>query len=393
MSISAELSHTINEENRLRLLFFGDASEEHLFRWAKLFADRGHEVHVATWNADIHAGYEPVVVHQLSKAVASTGILGRAINLWRLSGAVRRVIRDVQPDLIHSHNVTAYTWMATRSGFHPCVATAWGLDVNVSVHEHLVERICTTRAVKRADWLHCEGENTKQSMVDLGADPAKITVLPLGIDLERFTPAEPPRELVEKYGLAGSKVVVSTRTLTPIHDIESAIRTAALVLQKRRGVKFLIVSKGPEMQRLRDLAESLGICESVVFTGDVSESEMAACLRAADVFLSTTLSESGTAVSMAEAMACGLPVVNTETGDIRLWLKDGEGGYVVPVKDSKSMAERVLHLLAHPEERERAGRFNRRLMEERYDNRVTVAEMDSLYSRLVANGRDAKGTQ
>ena len=40
MSISAELSHTINEENRLRLLFFGDASEEHLFRWAKLFADR-----------------------------------------------------------------------------------------------------------------------------------------------------------------------------------------------------------------------------------------------------------------------------------------------------------------------------------------------------------------
>jgi L-malate glycosyltransferase len=367
----------------MKLIFLGNAIAEHLLRWARSFTGLGHEVHVVTWNTVALDGYEPAVVHRLSKPLGDTGVIARAVNLWRLRADVRRLIGKIQPDLVHAQTAGSYAWVAMFSGFHPYLITPTGDDVLIDVHCRAIERFFTARSLRRADWLHCEGFNTKEAMIRLGADPKRILVMPLGVNLERFVPGDPPREFLEKHGLMGARVVVSTRTLVPVHDIETTIRAAALVLRNAPDVKFLMVGGG-DSGSFRELAKTLGIAPSFIFTGHVDEREMVACLQAADVYVSTTLSESGTAVSMAEAMACGLPIVNTDTGDIRMWVRDGEGGYVVPVKSPNAVAERILHLLDHPAERQCAGQVNRRAMEERYDVRKVTREMEALYSRLIA---------
>ncbi len=371
----------------MKLLFLGDALAEHLQRWSRYFVGLGHEVHVITWNPRILGGYEPAVVHQLVKPLAEIGILSRSINLVRLRAQVRRLIRTIRPDLIHAHGAGAYAWMAMATGFHPYLVTPWGEDVLSYVHQRAVDRFFTAWTLRRADWLHCEGENTKEAMLRLGADPRKILVLPFGIDLEKYVPGEAPCAFIDQYGLAGAKVVVSARTLTPVHNVETLIRAAAIVLQKAPAVKFLVVGGGVERQALQELAGALGIGRSIIFVGHVAEREMIVCLQASDVYVSTSLSESGTSLSMAEAMGCGLPIINTDTGDIGLWLRNGEGGYIVPVKSPAAVAEKILHLLEHDDERQHAGKVNRRLMEESYDVCGLMRRIETVYSELVMQAR------
>ena len=214
-------------------------------------------------------------------------------------------------------------------------------------------------------------------------DPAKIVILAFGVDVDRFSAVRPQAEIIEKYGLSRAKVIVSTRTLNPIHNIETVIRAVPAVLQAIPDAKFLIVGGGSDDLMLRSLAESLGVKQAVRFTGRVEENEMAGCLKAADVYVSTSLSESGLAASTAEAMACGLPVINTETGDIRLWIKDAEGGYIIPVKSPEILADKIIYLLRHETDRKQYGVRNRAVIMERNNVFIEMKKMERIYCDLA----------
>jgi glycosyltransferase involved in cell wall biosynthesis len=311
-------------------------------------------------------------------------VLARAVNLLRLRAEARLLVAAVQPDLIHAHSAGAYAWMAMLLGFHPFLVTPWGNDVLIDVYRSRMSRFLTARALRRADRLHGEGENTREAMIRLGADPQKIVIGPFGVDVKKFAPGEPPPELLKRFDLAGRKVVISTRTLNPIHDVKTVIHAIPLVLEKAPTTKFLVVGGGVESQALQDLAKSLGIAHATVFAGHLKEAEMIACLRAAHVYVSTSLSESGTALSTAEAMACGLPVINTDTGDIRMWIQDGKGGYVVPVSRPDVVADRIVHLLGHEVECKESGVVNRKTIEERNNVYIEMAKMESLYRDVIA---------
>lgn len=371
----------------MKIVFLGDALAEHLRRWSKFFAGLGHEVHVITWNAKILDGFEPVVVHRLEKPVDKTGPLARVMNLWRLRGEVRRLIREIQPDLIHAHSAGAYAWMAWLSGFRPIIVTPWGDDVLIVIRQSSLDRFFTVRALRKAELVHCDGENMREVLVKLGVDPARIVIVTFGVDVKKFAPGAPPPAFLEKYGLAGRKIVVSTRTLNPVHNIESVVRAVPAVVAAVPDARFLIVAGGAEEEMLHELADSLGVRPAIAFTGRVEEEEMVTCLQAAHVYVSTSLSESGLASSTAEAMACGLPVINTDTGDIRDWIGDGDGGFVAPVKSPEFLAEKIIYLLRHEDERKQFGARNRAVIEERYNVYVEMKKMEGHYLKLVAEHR------
>ena len=367
----------------MKIIFLGDALAEHLRRWSKFFSGLGHEVHVITWNTRILDDFAPVTVHKLEKTRADAGVLSRCINLLQLRRDVRRLIAQIQPDLIHAHSAGAYAWMGMFTGFHPYVVSPWGTDILVDVQASVIDRFFTIRALKYADLIHCDGENIKSAMAGFGVDPAKIVILAFGVDVDRFSAVRPQAEIIEKYGLSRAKVIVSTRTLNPIHNIETVIRAVPAVLQAIPDAKFLIVGGGSDDLMLRSLAESLGVKQAVRFTGRVEENEMAGCLKAADVYVSTSLSESGLAASTAEAMACGLPVINTETGDIRLWIKDAEGGYIIPVKSPEILADKIIYLLRHETDRKQYGVRNRAVIMERNNVFIEMKKMERIYCDLA----------
>jgi glycosyltransferase involved in cell wall biosynthesis len=180
-------------------------------------------------------------------------------------------------------------------------------------------------------------------------------------------------------------VVISLRSLEPVYDLETLIKAVPTVVKKLPQAIFLIAGEGSQREYLESLANNLGIFNNVKFTGSIPNSQLPDYLTTADVYVSTSLSDAGLSASTAEAMACGLPVVITDSGENRRWVKDGEGGFLIPVRDPESLADRILYLLGNEKTRSRFGERNREIIMERNNYLKEMKRMEGLYKKVIAS--------
>ncbi|GAH34462.1 unnamed protein product, partial [marine sediment metagenome] len=138
-------------------------------------------------------------------------------------------------------------------------------------------------------------------------------------------------------------MIISFRSLEPIYDVESLIKAIPSVLKEIPSAKFIVAGDGEQRKYLENLGVSLGISGSIRFVGFVENDELPQYLASADVYVSTSLSDAGIAVSTAEAMACGLPVVITDFGDNRKWVENGINGFLVPPKSPEALASKIAY--------------------------------------------------
>jgi glycosyltransferase involved in cell wall biosynthesis len=156
-----------------------------------------------------------------------------------------------------------------------------------------------------------------------------------------------------------------------------------LVLKEIPEAKFVIAGRGAEEKRLKDLAKLLGVSDGVKFVGFIRNDELPAYLTTIDVYVSTSLSDAGIATSTAEAMSCGLSVVITDNADNRKWVIDEENGFLVPAKDPKALAEKIIYLLRNEDVRKRFGQINRKIIEERNNYYKEMEKMERIYEELI----------
>ena len=122
------------------------------------------------------------------------------------------------------------------------------------------------------------------------------------------------------------------------------------VKEKRTDTHLVLVGPDHANGHVQQLAQQMGVADSVVFTG--WRSDIGACLHAADIAVASSLRE-GLALNIVEAMYCGLPVVATDNRGHVPILRDGENGFLVHINDSETMAQRVLEIAENPQLREK----------------------------------------
>ena len=167
--------------------------------------------------------------------------------------------------------------------------------------------------------------------------------------------------------------------------IDLLIRSIPYVLVRFPGAKFIIAGEGPEDSALERLATSLGVMGSIRFVGGLLEEQLPRYLALADVYVSTSLSDAGLAASTAEAMACQLPVVVTNSGENHEWVKEGENGFIVPTDDAKALADRIVYLLENADVRRAFGLANRKVIDERNNFHREMGRMETLYGEIVGS--------
>ncbi len=382
----------------MKICYFGNPQSIHLQRWTKYFIDKGHEVHVITHEpAEIEGAHIYDIFSPTSSFFYRIPIIARIFYFLHehyQTKKMRRLLQGIRPDVLDAHYLTSYGIPASRLRFHPFIISIWGSDVLLAPKRFGKKHVALMKkALREADVITCSGEHSREAVIKLGEEPEKVKVVLLGADTRRFYPQQKNEELRTELRIIDSPTVVSIRNLKPVYDIETLIKAIPLVLSEAPDTKFIIGGEGSQRDYLEGLAKSLGIWESIRFIGWIANNELPRYLTSADIYVSTSLSESGPSVSLLEAMACGLPAVVTDVGDTRKWVRDGENGFVVPMKSPELLAEKIVYLLKNEDLRKKAGKANRELVKKKGSYEKGRRKVERLYEELKEEFKETSKCQ
>jgi len=179
-----------------------------------------------------------------------------------------------------------------------------------------------------------------------GIKSSMVKMLPCAIDPEKFTPGDRQPELVEKYGLAGAKVLMTVARLWSgdiYKGVDVTIRALPQIQSVFPDVKYLVIGRGDDQPRLAQLANDFGVSDKVVFAGFVSTEELVEHYRLADGYVMP--SQEGFGIVYLEAMACGVPVLSGDADGSADPLCDGKLGWRVRHRDPDAVAAACIEIL------------------------------------------------
>lgn len=361
----------------MRIAYLSIGGHIHTERWLSYFVEKGHDVHLLTVQP---APIDGVRVHDIR-----TGLPFKPLHYAVALGKVKRILRDIEPDLLHTHFLTGYGYWGAFSGFRPFIMTVWGDDVYLTPHQSFLKGWLARRVLTRADLVTGDSRDILDHAVLMGADPDVCHVVLWGVDLTSFRP-EAPTDVRERLGIPeDAPVVLSIRSFTqPYYNIDVIVGTIPAVHAARPDAHYIFAGNEGDDDAFRELAGSLGIDERAHFVGRIPHEELPAYMVASDVFVSVP-SVDATAVSLLEAMACGSAVIVSGLASSLEWVEDGRSGVVVPAEDGQALTDAILRVAGSPELRSQLGAAASATIRERADHLKHMARMEELSAELVAD--------
>jgi glycosyltransferase involved in cell wall biosynthesis len=271
------------------------------------------------------------------------GIRKHLLTLMR-ARTLKRNLTQIKPDALIGCWASTYGFYSAYSNFHPFILFVWGSDVLVFPKKYFPLKALVVYSLKKADVVAVDSEVQKKTVIELGCDPQKIVKFPW-VNLNEFQKDQNQRRKIRtKYGWTDDDtVVISLRSHKPIYGVEYLIDAIPQVLKKNDKIKFLILGDGSLTKVFKVKAERFIKSGQVRFIGMIPHEQVAEYLSAGDIYVSTSFSD-GTSASLLEAMACSLTPVVTEIDGNREWIRDGMNGLLVPVANSRILAEKILLL-------------------------------------------------
>jgi len=296
----------------MKICFVGGAQSIHINRWVKWFAKHGHDVHLISVDTTKIDG---VKVHKIGDERKRGGLL----NYIRKLVQTRKLVREIQPDILHAHYVFGYGTFAAFANFHPFILSAWGSYIAIDPDKSKINFKLTKYTIKKADLIHTWDEFGKKRLKSLGANEKKIFLLYHGLDTNNFSPKAFSKDLRKKFDQNNTKIIISARPLTNKYNVELIIEAASYVIKESKNIKFVIIGDGALRKKLEKRCQNLGIFSYFNFVGKIPYKEMPRYLATADLFVDTSsdfrkngyINKGGSGIGLTnlEAMSCGATTI------------------------------------------------------------------------------------
>jgi phosphatidylinositol alpha-1,6-mannosyltransferase len=256
------------------------------------------------------------------------------------------------------------------------------------VHQSLLKRRTARALISSAAVLVANSRWTRErcltllSELELEAGDELVQVVPLGADHVFFRPGVDTTGVRERYGLGAGRWLLSVARLSRHKGVDTALKALAGLSGRYPDLHYAVVGTGEELEALEEEARQLGVGDRVRFLTEVPDRDLPALYNVAMVYLGVSrLMEQrveGFGISIAEASACGIPVVAGRSGGIPEAVRDGETGFLVDAERPEAVAEAVGRLLDDGELRGRLGAAGRRAVETYYNWDRVVGDLARL---------------
>jgi glycosyltransferase involved in cell wall biosynthesis len=362
-------------------------SQRQLALTAASLARRGHEVDVVV----LYPG------GALEKSLAGTGVrlvsIGKS-SRWHVIAPLRELRRAFvrrQPDVVYAFLPAQTTIAALLLPPRLGSKLVFGLraaGVQLDRYDALSAFSYRSEAwlSRRADLVIANAHAVRDDAIARGFPANRIAVVANGIDTELMRP-DPARGRAMRaaWGIANDAFVVGcVARFDPMKDHVTLLQAAAIFARRRPDARFVCVGDGPLRDELERLAQTLGLVDRVVWAGEMADT--CAAYNAFDIATLSSAFGEGFPNVVAEAMACGVPVVATDVGDVRSIV--GSAGEVVPPKDFDALSAAWQRLQTRLAREPTLRQVTRSTIASNYGVEVMVGRTETALEQLAA-GRPA----
>lgn len=264
---------------------------------------------------------------------------------WRLAALLRLCATRPRPSCLVSFFFVPHAVLIEIARRRFGVPT-----IPVAISHEDVERALTSRfwgnLLRRAHAVGVRGGRSLERLRALGLEGSRLFAPPNVFDAEGFTPAPETRKEWDVVFVGG---------LEPVKRLDVLLEALALARQRLGRVRALLIGDGPERARVEATRRRLGLGEAVVLAGQRPAGELVQQLRRARLLALTSRYE-GLPMAVVEALACGVPVVVPDVGDVTDVAHHGENAWVVSGTGAADFAEAFEALLGEPDRLERLAR-------------------------------------
>ncbi|TSA45581.1 glycosyltransferase family 1 protein [bacterium] len=279
-----------------------------------------------------------------------------------------------------------YVWQARETGFAISQIkdklkapfffrqiTAWEWHFERGILDGKKQQFFARQIYEKADKVVFVSKAASREALDAGLQASKVEVIGVGIETDIFAPQGRQEDWRQALGISGGKVMLFIGRINFAEKgIGFLLEAMPEIITAVPGVNLAIIGGGGESERMNRLIDKLGIREHVQVLGKKPFSDLPKYLNASDVMVvpSSWIEHFGQVT--VEAMSCGVPVVTTDTGGSPEINIDRQTGFVVPAKDSPSLATAAVKILTDSVLRDRLGKAARVRVEENFTYEVLI---------------------
>lgn len=360
--------------------------ESHVRRLAREFAREGHEVTVVT--ARYRRDLPPAETVDGFRVVRSRS-WGVVFNT-PIDFGVRRTLRSIGADVVHLHYPPPLTsFFAARALDHGRVPVCLTYHCDLYLPgllgrgvAGLYQRAFLPATLRRVDRIIVHTQSYGRTSAGLRGH--ELEIIPSIVDLDRFRPGLDSASLRGDLRLDGKRVIAFTGRLVPHKGVDVIVQA---LRELPDDVVLLVIGAGPRLPDLIGMAGRIGVADRVRFCPAVSDDDLPRYLALADVFVFPSQNRlEGFGLTVAEAMAVGLPVLIADVPGVREVIEDRREGLLVEPLLASDLAAKMRLLLDDPALARRMGAAGRQRAEARYAAPVVAGQLIRLYEALAAAG-------
>lgn len=355
----------------MKICILGDGLSIHIERLSMYLIAAGHEVHLITFRNNIIPG---INIHFID--VGNTQSIAGKLNIVKSVFKIKKLIKTIQPDILHAHYATSYGSLAALTGFHPFVLSVWGLDVFEFPRKSFLHKKIIEYNFAKADTIIAI-TNLMQKEINKYTNK-NIEIIPFGIDTDIFKP-----KIVKSIFNKEDIVIGTIKHLEDFCGIDYLIRAFKILKDRYRDIplKLLLVGSGSQEIYLKNLAKELNIDTDIVFTGHIDHKSIPEYHNMITIFVALSHIE-GFGVAVAEASASAKPVVVSNVGGLPEIVENNITGFVVPPRDPQQAAEAIEKLISDNELREIMGKAGRERIVQLFNITNDINKTIAIYKSL-----------
>lgn len=353
-------------------------------------SEKGHEVHFITYQQPVRLHFHPnVYYHEVS--VPAYPLFDFAPYETVLTGTMVDVITNNNLDILHVHYAIPHASAAyfamqilKKQGKDiPFITTLHGTDITLVGRDPKYMPVVTF-SMNESSAITAVSENLKQETYKHFDIDKDIHVITNFVDTQRFQHSD-KEHFKKMLAPGGERILAHVSNFRKVKRVEDVIRVFEKV-SKVIPSKLLMIGDGPERPNAEELCRHLGVCHDIRFLG--KQEQVDEILSITDLFILPSEYESFGLAAL-EAMACGVPVISTNTGGLPEINVPGKTGYLSNVGDIDSMAEGAVRILENDEV---LASFKKHALEHtrNFERDKIVPVYEELYQNVIAEHKRKK---